>query len=211
MCLQVEIKPCHGRWRAPGLLLLLLLLALATAAAVVGGLLGFSHSPPQVRLFSGPRQRLTVGRRRPALQWGQGREQTSETQRSGGSEPCSWAGGVLRQTQPGQRPPASHSGPSADAPPEPPEPRHAPVQPNRAGGCGSECGNHLGDSSPEQPQLGSAIRRAESEWTGRAGCRGGGAGVQVTLPHLPACPGLRLLPALGAPGLLPAPDGTPRP
>ncbi|KAI4531485.1 hypothetical protein MG293_017999 [Ovis ammon polii] len=46
MCLQVETKPCHGRWRAPGLLLLLLL-ALVTAAAVVGGLLGFSHSPPQ--------------------------------------------------------------------------------------------------------------------------------------------------------------------
>ncbi|XP_042095652.1 BRICHOS domain-containing protein 5 isoform X3 [Ovis aries] len=49
MCLQVETKPCHGRWRAPGLLLLLLL-ALVTAAAVVGGLLGFSHSPPQAPL-----------------------------------------------------------------------------------------------------------------------------------------------------------------
>lgn len=46
--------------------------------------------------------------------------------------------------------------------------------------------------------------------SGLAG-RGGGGGVQVALPHLPACPGLRLLPALGAPGLLPAPDGTPRP
>ena len=46
MCLQVETKPCHRHWRAPGLLLLML--ALATAAAVAGGLLGFSHSPPQV-------------------------------------------------------------------------------------------------------------------------------------------------------------------
>uniref|UniRef100_A0AC11CQR3 BRICHOS domain containing 5 n=1 Tax=Ovis aries TaxID=9940 RepID=A0AC11CQR3_SHEEP len=46
---RVETKPCHGRWRAPGLLLLLLL-ALVTAAAVVGGLLGFSHSPPQAPL-----------------------------------------------------------------------------------------------------------------------------------------------------------------
>ncbi|XP_070218263.1 BRICHOS domain-containing protein 5 isoform X4 [Bos mutus] len=45
MCLQVETKPCHRHWRAPGLLLLML--ALATAAAVAGGLLGFSHSPPQ--------------------------------------------------------------------------------------------------------------------------------------------------------------------
>ncbi|KAB0383202.1 hypothetical protein FD755_005119 [Muntiacus reevesi] len=44
---RVETKPCHGRWRAPGLLLLLLLLALATTAAVAGGLLGFSHSPSQ--------------------------------------------------------------------------------------------------------------------------------------------------------------------
>ncbi|XP_070218260.1 BRICHOS domain-containing protein 5 isoform X1 [Bos mutus] len=56
MCLQVETKPCHRHWRAPGLLLLML--ALATAAAVAGGLLGFSHSPPQVSPFSGPRQRL---------------------------------------------------------------------------------------------------------------------------------------------------------
>ncbi|XP_065775336.1 BRICHOS domain-containing protein 5 [Muntiacus reevesi] len=48
---RVETKPCHGRWRAPGLLLLLLLLlALATTAAVAGGLLGFSHSPSQTLL-----------------------------------------------------------------------------------------------------------------------------------------------------------------
>ncbi|XP_022450254.1 BRICHOS domain-containing protein 5 isoform X1 [Delphinapterus leucas] len=43
MCLHVKTKPCHGGWRAPGLLLLLL--ALATAGAVAGGLLGFAHSP----------------------------------------------------------------------------------------------------------------------------------------------------------------------
>lgn len=43
--------------------------------------------------------------------------------------------------------------------------------------------------------------------------RGVGAGVdvQVALPHLPAFPGLCLLPPLRAPGLLPPPDGTPRP
>lgn len=29
-------------------------------------------------------------------------------------------------------------------------------------------------------------------------------------PHPPASPGLRLLPPLGTPGLLPPPDGTPR-
>lgn len=78
----------------------------------------------------------------------------------------------MGQPQPGQQPPASHSAPAADAPPEPPEPGHAPVQPNRAGGRGPERGNHPGDSSPEQPQLGSAIRWAEREWPGRAG-RGG--------------------------------------
>ncbi|XP_070317196.1 BRICHOS domain-containing protein 5 [Odocoileus virginianus] len=44
VCLQVETKPCRGRWRTPSLLLLL---ALATTAAVAGGLLGFSHSPSQ--------------------------------------------------------------------------------------------------------------------------------------------------------------------
>ncbi|XP_024840874.1 BRICHOS domain-containing protein 5 isoform X4 [Bos indicus] len=52
MCLQVETKPCHRHWRAPGLLLLML--ALATAAAVAGGLLGFSHSPPQTLRLSLP-------------------------------------------------------------------------------------------------------------------------------------------------------------
>ncbi|KAF6123260.1 BRICHOS domain containing 5 [Phyllostomus discolor] len=45
MCPQVKTRPCHGGWRALGLLLLLL--ALATAGAVTGGLLGFSHSPPK--------------------------------------------------------------------------------------------------------------------------------------------------------------------
>lgn len=49
MCPQVKTSPCHGGWRALGLLLLLL--ALATAGAVTGGLLGFSHSPPKVSLF----------------------------------------------------------------------------------------------------------------------------------------------------------------
>lgn len=73
MCLQVETKPCRGRWRAPGLLLLL---ALATTAAVAGGLLGFSHSPSQVSPFSGPRQRLR--------QSGEGGE-TSPTQPSSGA------------------------------------------------------------------------------------------------------------------------------
>lgn len=34
--------------------------------------------------------------------------------------------------------------------------------------------------------------------------------VRVALPHLPASPGLRLLPPLGTPGLLPPPDGAPR-
>ncbi|KAB0401487.1 hypothetical protein E2I00_009272, partial [Balaenoptera physalus] len=43
MCFHMKTKPCHGGWRAPGLLLLLL--ALATAGAVAGGLLGFAHSP----------------------------------------------------------------------------------------------------------------------------------------------------------------------
>ncbi|XP_035573287.1 BRICHOS domain-containing protein 5 isoform X2 [Canis lupus baileyi] len=42
---QVKTKPCHGGWRAPGLLLLL---ALAAAGAVAGGLLGFAHSPPKM-------------------------------------------------------------------------------------------------------------------------------------------------------------------
>ncbi|KAF6123262.1 BRICHOS domain containing 5 [Phyllostomus discolor] len=42
---RVKTRPCHGGWRALGLLLLLL--ALATAGAVTGGLLGFSHSPPK--------------------------------------------------------------------------------------------------------------------------------------------------------------------
>nr|XP_006204342.1 BRICHOS domain-containing protein 5 [Vicugna pacos] len=40
----VKTKPCHGGWKAPGLLLLLLL-ALAAAGAVAGGILGFAHSP----------------------------------------------------------------------------------------------------------------------------------------------------------------------
>ncbi|XP_072798558.1 BRICHOS domain-containing protein 5 isoform X4 [Vicugna pacos] len=44
VCLQVKTKPCHGGWKAPGLLLLLLL-ALAAAGAVAGGILGFAHSP----------------------------------------------------------------------------------------------------------------------------------------------------------------------
>nr|XP_058894599.1 BRICHOS domain-containing protein 5 [Kogia breviceps] len=71
-----------------------------------------------------------------------------------------------------------------DAPSDPPEPQGALVQPNRTGGRGPEHGNHQGDSSSEQPQLGSAVRRAER---------------------------LCLLPPLRAPGLLPPPDGTPRP
>ncbi|XP_019504091.1 PREDICTED: BRICHOS domain-containing protein 5 isoform X1 [Hipposideros armiger] len=37
---RVKPRPCHGGWRALGLLLLL-----ALAAAVAGGLLGFAHSP----------------------------------------------------------------------------------------------------------------------------------------------------------------------
>lgn len=56
MCLQVKTKPCHGGWKAPGLLLLLLLLALATAGAVAGGILGFAHSPSKVSPSSGPGQ-----------------------------------------------------------------------------------------------------------------------------------------------------------
>lgn len=51
MCPQVKTRPCHGGWRALGLLLLLLLLALATAGAVAGGLFGFAHSPPKVSLL----------------------------------------------------------------------------------------------------------------------------------------------------------------
>ncbi|XP_063082386.1 BRICHOS domain-containing protein 5 isoform X3 [Cavia porcellus] len=42
---EVKTKPCHGSWKAAGLLLLLL--ALATAGAVAGGLLGFTHDPPK--------------------------------------------------------------------------------------------------------------------------------------------------------------------
>ncbi|XP_004628161.1 BRICHOS domain-containing protein 5 [Octodon degus] len=42
---EVQTKPCHGSWRAAGLLLLLL--ALATAGVVTGGLLGFTHGPPK--------------------------------------------------------------------------------------------------------------------------------------------------------------------
>ena len=91
---------------------------------------------------------------------------------------------MLGQPQPGQQPPASHSAPAADTPPEPPQPRHAPVQPNRAGGRGPERGNHPGDSSPEQPQLGSAIRWAEREWPGGAGRDGGFRWPCLT--HLPA-------------------------
>lgn len=45
MCPQVKTRPCHGGWRAPGLLLLL---ALAAAGAVAGGLLGFAHSSSKV-------------------------------------------------------------------------------------------------------------------------------------------------------------------
>ncbi|XP_070269340.1 BRICHOS domain-containing protein 5 isoform X2 [Myotis yumanensis] len=43
--IRVKTRPCHGGWRALGLLLLLL--ALATAGAVTGGLFGFAHSPPK--------------------------------------------------------------------------------------------------------------------------------------------------------------------
>lgn len=80
MCLHVKTKPCHGGWRAPGLLLLLL--ALATAGAVAGGLLGFAHSPLKVRPPQDPGRAQTVGRRRrdqhsPHLQWSQGSEQTA--------------------------------------------------------------------------------------------------------------------------------------
>ncbi|KAM5330540.1 LOW QUALITY PROTEIN: BRICHOS domain-containing protein 5 [Glossophaga mutica] len=46
---RVKTRPCHGGWRALGLLLLLL--ALATAGAVTGGLLGFSPSPPKVSVL----------------------------------------------------------------------------------------------------------------------------------------------------------------
>lgn len=37
------------------------------------------------------------------------------------------------------------------------------------------------------------------------------AEAQVALPHPPASLGLRLLPPLGTPGLLPLPNGAPRP
>nr|XP_019568697.1 PREDICTED: BRICHOS domain-containing protein 5 isoform X1 [Rhinolophus sinicus] len=40
---RVKPRPCHGGWRAAGLLLLLL--ALAVAVAVAGGLLGFAPRP----------------------------------------------------------------------------------------------------------------------------------------------------------------------
>lgn len=42
------------------------------------------------------------------------------------------------------------------------------------------------------------------------GVRSAPAEVRLALPHLPASPGLRLLPPRGAPGLLPPPDGAPR-
>lgn len=46
MCPQAKPRPCHGGWRAAGLLLLLL--ALAVAVAVAGGLLGFAPKPSKV-------------------------------------------------------------------------------------------------------------------------------------------------------------------
>lgn len=185
MCPQVKAKPCPGDWRAPGLLLLL---ALVIAGAVAGGLLGFTHSPPKVSSFWEPEQGQTVGRGRKgqhlsARQWSQGSEQWPEDQRGGGvrnsaAEPGGGGGGCLGLPHPAQLSPGSPiSASAADAPSDPPKPWGTPVQPNCPGGCGPEHGNHPGDLGSEQPQLGSAIRRAEREWAGGVvstrGCSGG--------------------------------------
>lgn len=103
---------------------------LVTAAAVVGGPLVSATALLRRGPFSGPRQRLRQSEG--------GGDQPSSGARAGsrhqkprgvvGQSPVAGLG-VLRQPQPGQRPPRSHSGPSADSPLSP-KPRHAPVQPN---------------------------------------------------------------------------------
>lgn len=67
---------------------------------------------------------------------------------------------------------------AADAPADLPKPPSALVQSNHHRGRGPEYGNHYSDSTSEQPQLGSAVRRAEREWVGRGSihrCWGGPA------------------------------------
>lgn len=95
---------------------------------------------------------------------------------------------------------------AADAPTDLPKPPGALVQSNYHRGRAPEYGNYYSDSTSEQPQLGSAVRRAECEWVGRGSIHR----CWVALPHPPASPGLHLLPPRRAPGLLSPPDGGPR-
>lgn len=67
---------------------------------------------------------------------------------------------------------------ATDAPTDLPKLPGALVQSNHHRGCGPEYGNHYSDSTSEQPQLGSAVRRAEREWVGKGSihrCWGGPA------------------------------------
>lgn len=205
MCPEVKARPCHGGWRALGLLLLLL--ALAATGAVAGGLLGFAHSPPKVsllRTWAGVGvQRVGRGRR------GEHNQLTGGGQRSGrGQKPQSRAGErglraappcpaelwlptqpllqMLRLTIPSPRVYQFNQTAQVDVARNVATIRVTPAQSNRSWAV-------LFDG------------QSVSWLVGRRGSLP--KGVQVDLPYLPASPGLCLLPPCGAPGLLPPPDG----
>lgn len=173
ICPQVKTKPCHWGWRAAGLLLLLL--ALGTAGAVAGGLLGFAHSPSKVSPTSaqGHGQWEGGGEAGPPVEPGPKVDLVAEDQ--GVERPihmtlscCSPGPGACGAARPGLL--NSHfpfPAVAADAPTDLPKPPGALVQSNHHRGCGPERGNHYSDSTSEQQQLGSAVRRAEREWVGR--------------------------------------------
>lgn len=96
---------------------------------------------------------------------------------------------------------------AADAPKDFPKLQGTLAQPNHSSGCDPERGDHRSDSVSEQPQLGSAVRRAKREWAWE-GERVEVSGVASTYLSVP--PGLHLLPPCRAPGLLPPSDGSPR-